>query len=264
MESKTIVLIHGLFQNPKSWDNWKTYFEKNGYTCLTPAYPFHEGVPSELRKNPDPALKTLSLKSVILHFKSFIESLEENPILIGHSMGGLVVQKLINMEIGAMGICIDSAPPSGIFTFQWSFLKANFSTINPFRGNSMCLPDVRWFHYAFCNTMTMEETSKNYDLYVVPESRNIPRDSVGKNGRIDFGKPHNPLLFVAGEADNIIPASLNRKNARAYKDKDSRVDFKEFSGRTHYICGQANWPEVAEYIRHWIEDRRHDLSRVQG
>ena len=48
--SKTIVFIHGLFQNPKGWAEWKTYFEANGYTCYSPAYPFHEGEPAELQK----------------------------------------------------------------------------------------------------------------------------------------------------------------------------------------------------------------------
>jgi pimeloyl-ACP methyl ester carboxylesterase len=255
MESKTIVLIHGLFQNPKSWDHWKSYFEENGYKCFAPAYPFHEGNPVDLRSTPDPGLNALTLNDVVAHYKSFIDGLKENPILIGHSMGGLVVQRLVNMEIGAAGICIDSAPPAGIFTFQWSFLKANFSTINPLRGNSICMPTVRWFQYAFCNTMTIEETNKIYDRYFVPESRNIPRSSTGKDGKIDFTKPHKPLLFIAGEDDHIIPASLNRKNAKAYKDHNSLVDLKEFPGRTHYICGQENWRDVANHVKSWIEDK---------
>jgi alpha-beta hydrolase superfamily lysophospholipase len=87
---------------------------------------------------------------------------------------------------------------------------------------------------------------------VVPESRNIPRSSTGKSGKIDFVKPHAPLLIIAGEKDNIIPSSLNRKNFLAYKNKNSKIDFKEFPGRTHYICGQENWQEVASYIETWI------------
>jgi esterase/lipase len=87
---------------------------------------------------------------------------------------------------------------------------------------------------------------------VVPESRNIPRSSTGKAGTVDFSKPHAPLLIIAGEKDNIIPPSLNRKNFLAYKDKNSKTDFKEFAGRTHYICGQKNWEEVADYILDWL------------
>lgn len=60
------------------------------------------------------------------------------------------------------------------------------------------------------------------------------------------------MLIIAGEKDNIIPLSLIKKNLEAYKDKNSKTDFKEFAGRTHYICGQQNWEEVATFIDEWI------------
>lgn len=251
--SKTIVFIHGLFQNPQSWENWKKYFEAKGYTCYTPAYPYHSGKPADLRNSIDPLLGKLTFQKVIDTLASFIDSLPEKPILIGHSMGGLAVQKLMAMNKGVVGICIDSAPPKGVFSFKWSFLKANLPTINPLKGNSVCVPSVKWFQYAFCNTMTLEQTQKEYDLYLVPESRNIARSSTGKDGKIDFKKPHSPMLFIAGEKDHIIPSSLNRKNFEAYKDKNSKRDFIEFPGRTHYICGQENWEDVAAYCESWLE-----------
>ncbi len=249
--SKTIVFVHGLFMNPSSWSDWIKFYEDKGYNCYAPAYAYHEGNPSELRSNVNLNLGNLTFGQVINSLSAFIDKLPEKPILIGHSMGGLAVQKLIEINKGVAGICIDTAPPKGIFSFKWSFIKANLPTINPIKGNSVCLPSVEWFHYAFCNTMTMEETQVEYNKFVVPESRNIPRSSIKNDGKIDFKKPHNPLLFIAGEKDNIIPSSLNKKNFEAYKDKDSKIDFKEFSGRTHYICGQKNWEEVAMFINKW-------------
>lgn len=106
---------------------------------------------------------------------------------------------------------------------------------------------------AFCNTMTLEETEAVYKKFVVQDSRNVIRTSIKKDGKIDFNKPHAPLLFIAGEKDHLIPSSLNYKNYKSYKDKNSRTDFKEFPGRTHFICGQPNWEEVAEYISKWIK-----------
>jgi len=250
--SKTIVFIHGLFMNPTSWEAWIKYYESKGYTCYAPAYPFHEGKPADLRNKLNGELGTLTFGQVINRLISFIDALPEKPILIGHSMGGLAVQKLIELDKGVAGICIDTAPPAGIFSFEWSFLKANLPTINPLKGNSVCMPTVKWYQYAFCNTMTLAETQIEFDKFVVPESRNIPRSSTKADGKIDFTKPHQPLLFIAGEKDNIIPASLNKKNFEAYKDKTSKRDFKVFSNRTHYICGQKNWEEVADYINNWI------------
>ena len=254
MNSRTIVFIHGMFMNPKSWDAWVKYFQNEGYTCHAPAYPYHDGEPEKLRSNINPALGKLSFGEVVSSLSGFIVTLPEKPILIGHSMGGLAVQKLIEMEKGTAGICIDPAPPKGVFTLKWSFLKANLPTINPLKGDSPCLPDLDWFHYAFCNTMTMEETKIEYEKFVVPESRNIPRSSTGKDGTIDFKKAHSPLLIIAGEKDNIIPHSLNRKNFEAYKDTNSKTDFKIFPERTHYICGQKGWEDVASYVHTWIKN----------
>jgi len=251
--SKTIVFIHGLFINPKSWEDWIKFFEAKGYTCYAPAYAYHEGKPEELRKNINADLGKLTFGQVTDSLSAFIDKLPEKPILIGHSMGGLAVQKLIENNKGVAGVCIDPAPPKGIFSLKWSFLKANLPTINPLKGSSVFLPTLEWFHYAFCNTMTMGQTKIAFDKYVVPESRNIARSSTKNDGKVDFKKAHNPLLIIAGEKDNIVPASLNKKNFEAYKDKNSRIDFKEFAGRTHYICGQENWEEVADYIYNWIE-----------
>ena len=258
INSKTIVFIHGLFMNPASWSNWIKFFKEKGYICYAPAYAFHEGNPSDLRGNINPGLGKITFGQVIDSLIELIDGFSEEPILIGHSMGGLAVQKLIELNKGMAGICIDPAPPKGINSFKWSFLKANLPTINPLKGNSVCLPSVKWFRYAFCNTMTIEQTEIEYNKFVVPESRNIPRTSTKKDGKIDFKKPHNPLLIIAGEKDNIVPSSLNKKNFEAYLDNNSKIDFKEFKGRTHYICGQDKWEEVANYSFNWIMSLRQE------
>ncbi len=134
------------------------------YACFTPAYPFHDGEPTDLRENISPDLGHLTFAQVVDSLAAFIDTLPEPPVLIGHSMGGLAVQKLVSLNRGFAGICIDTAPPKGVFSLKWSFLKANLPTINPLKGNSPCLPSVEWFHYAFCNTMSPEQTQKEYDL----------------------------------------------------------------------------------------------------
>ncbi|MEY4723335.1 MAG: hypothetical protein RLZZ324_848 [Candidatus Parcubacteria bacterium] len=251
---KHLVLIHGMFQNPASWAGWKSFFESRGYVCHVPAFPFHDGDPAGLRSAIDPRLGALTFSQVMASLTAFVDSLPEKPVLIGHSMGGFAAQKLLNSGRGVAAVAIDSAPPVGIVSLKWSFLKANLPTINPFKGNSPCLPTVEWFHYAFCNVMTQEETRAAYDAYVVPESRNVPRTASGADGRIDFKKPHPPLLLIAGEKDHIIPASLNRKNFDAYAPEAGKKDFKEFPGRSHFICGQKGWEEVATFVEGWVRE----------
>jgi pimeloyl-ACP methyl ester carboxylesterase len=86
----------------------------------------------------------------------------------------------------------------------------------------------------------------------LPESRGIPRGTLKKFAKIDLKKAHSPLLFIAGEKDHIVPASLNKKNFKAYKDSSSIITFKKFNGRGHFICGEKNWQEVAAYVADWL------------
>ncbi|MDD8017761.1 MAG: alpha/beta hydrolase [Bacteroidota bacterium] len=250
----TILFIHGMFMNKECWNDWVSYFQDKGFQCVTPSWPFHEGDPLQLRnKHPNNELGKLTLTDVVGFHANIIKEMGEPPILIGHSMGGLVVQLLLNNGLGACGIAIDPAPPVGVFAVSWSFLKANLPTINPLKGNAPDLLTFERFQYAFTNGMTMEEQKAAYEKYVVPESRNVPRSSTMKAGRVDFSKPHNPLLLIAGGNDHIIPPGLNKNNFKKYKNKNSRTDFKEFPGRTHSIIVQKNWQEVAEYTLSWIQ-----------
>ena len=240
-----------MFMNPKSWAAWIRYFEKLGYNCKAPAYQFHDGEPADLRKKIPGSLGKLNLPTVLQAFRNLLKQFESKPVLIGHSLGGSITQMMVYEGLAQAGICIDSAPVGGLFSTKWSFLKSNLPVLNPFKGDEAFLMTYEQFHYTFCNTMSMEDTKKAYDAFVVPESRNLAR-TTGSATKLDFSKPHAPLLFIAGEKDNIIPHSLNEKNWQSYKDKDSKTDFKLFQGRTHFICGQEGWEEVAAFVSDWI------------
>jgi pimeloyl-ACP methyl ester carboxylesterase len=251
MKPRTIVFIHGMYMTPLCWEKWIDTFDAKGFKSIAPPWPGHNGPVQELRRRPDPELGNLSLSQVVDFYSDFIRGLDQKPILIGHSMGGLVVQCLLQNETAAAGVAIDSAPPMGVLSARWSFLKSNWPHINPFAplGQPVEMTFER-FQYAFANTLSPGEQQAAYERYVVPESRRVPRESLIT--RVDFRKSHPPLLLIAGESDNIIPASLVKANHRRYKPSPSITDFKEFSGRTHMIIGQAGWEEIATYILAWL------------
>lgn len=253
MNSKIVVFIHGLFLNNQTWAKWETFFQEKGYTTYAPAYPGHEGNPSELRKNAPDSLGYISFTQVVNKMSAFIEALPEKPIIVGHSMGGLVAQKLIERDLAAAAVIISSAPPKGVITLKLSFAKCNLGLLNPFKGDSVYFPTKKWFHYAFANTLSRAESDNLFDKFVVPESRNIPRETLKKAGEIDFNKPHAPMLFISGKEDHIIPASLNKSNFRRYKDENSLRKHKIFEGRDHFIAGEEGWQEVANYTYDWLK-----------
>ena len=253
MKTKTIVLIHGMFMNPLCWEHWIERYQSKGYRCIAPAWPGRDKPVEELRKNhPDSQLPKLKLGDVVEHMVHIIKALDEKPAVIGHSMGGLVVQLLLQRDMAVAGVAIDPAPPMGVFTTAFSFLKANLPAINPFLLNHPAMMTFEQFQYAFVNTLPLDEQRAAYDRYCVPESRGVPTSSLGAAGKADFKRPHRPLLITAGEKDHIVPAVLNRANYKRYQGP-SVTDFKEFPGRDHFLIGERGWEEVADYCLAWLE-----------
>jgi pimeloyl-ACP methyl ester carboxylesterase len=256
---KNIIFIHGMFQNPKSWDKWSAYFTEKGYNCIAPAWPYHEGEPAQLRANPSPQLGDLSLQEIVDEFTDIACGVE-SPILIGHSVGGLVVQLLINKGIGAAGVCINSVAPNAMLALDWGFMKNSALIANPFKGNQHFEMDLEGFQGSFCNTMSPDETKVAYETYATHDSRNVLRDCMGEAGTIDLDLPHVPLLFIAGEKDQIIPPELNEKNSEAYTDEASLTYFEQFTNRGHFICGEPGWEEVAQSVYDWLEEQTEAIT----
>jgi pimeloyl-ACP methyl ester carboxylesterase len=252
MKSKTIVLIHGMFMTPLCWENWIPYLEAKGYHVFAPAWPGRDKSVEALRKaHPDAELAKLKLNHIVDSLEAFIKGLGEKPAIIGHSMGGLAVQLLLQRDAAVAGIAIDPAPPAGVFTTEFSFIKANFPAINPFLLSRPVQMTFEHFQYAFVNTLPLDEQRAAYDHYVVPESRGVPTSSLGAAGKVNFNKLHRPLLITAGQNDHIIPASLNRANHKKYHGP-SVTDFKEFAGRDHFLIGSRGWQEIADYCLDWL------------
>lgn len=259
---KTIVFIHGMFQNPVSWEKWTAYFNAQGYNCISPAWPLHEGVPADLRTFPPAGLGDLELQTIVTEMERVVSALPEKPIVIGHSVGGLIVQLLAQKGLIEMGVPVDSVAPNAMLAFDWGFMKNSALIANPFKGNEPFEMDLESFKASFCNTMSDEATREAYEHTATHDSRNVLRDCMGEAGQIDLDLPHPPLLFIGGEEDEIIPHDLNKKNAEAYTDEVSITDFKAFPNRGHWICGQDGWEEVAAYINDWLvahKDHQYNL-----
>lgn len=249
---KDIIFIHGMFQNPTSWTAWERYFGERGFQCEALAWPLHEGEPSHLRNHPPEGLGDLHLDDVVTDLEARLLKFDK-PIVIGHSVGGLIVQLFANRNLISLGVAISSVAPNKMLDFDWNFIKNSALIANPFKGNESFYMDEKSFHDSFANTLSKEASKEAWFKFATHDSRNILRDCLGKPGEINLEIPHVPLLFIGGEEDKIIPDSLVRKNAEAYRDESSVVDYKIYSGRSHFICGESGWEEVAEYIYIWIK-----------
>jgi pimeloyl-ACP methyl ester carboxylesterase len=250
---KTIVFIHGMFQNPKSWKNWTNFFEANGYECHAPAWPYHEGEPAYLRNNPPEGLGDLTLDDVVTSVETYIYNLPEKPIVIGHSVGGLIAQLLVNRDLVSAGIAISSVAPNAMVTFDWSFMKNSATIANPFKGDDPIYMDIETFRAAFANTLSPGDALDGFNQTATHDSRNVFRGCMGTAGQLNLDNPHVPLLLIGGEKDQICPPSLNEKNVKAYTDASSITEFVEFPNRSHFICNEPGWEEVASHIANWLK-----------
>src|SRR6266498_3146385 len=123
--SQSILFITGTFLSHNCWDDWKFHFERRGYKCIAPAWPYKDAPAEELRNRPaNDAIASNAITSLTDHFAAVINALPEKPILIGHSLGGLIVQLLLQQELGVAGVAIHSFPPRDVNKFWLYFLKA--------------------------------------------------------------------------------------------------------------------------------------------
>lgn len=252
-KSKTIVLIHGNFVNNVTWTDWKLRYEQKGYQVHTPANPGHEGHPADLRAKVHPDLVKTGFIDVVNNLDKLISTLPEKPLVIGHSMAGMAVMKLIEMGKAAAGVSIDGAPPKNVFP-PLQTLKVALPAFGFFSSDKYYMGTREWYDHAFFNTLPESERSKAFDTVAVPESFKVSRELVLNSfSNVDFKKPHAPLLFIAGGSDHIFPPSLTQKIAGQYKDAGSKVDVKVFEGKSHFICGEPGWEKVADHILEWYE-----------
>ena len=253
-KSKTIVLVHGMFVNDSSWSEWKNYLEQKGYTVYTPPNPGHDGNPAELRTNIHPKLVETGFIDVVTNIATLIDTLPEKPLVIGHSMAGLAVQKLIDLGKADAAVSINGAPPKNVLP-PFSTVKIVWPAVNFFSSKGYYLGSRDWYNRAFFNTLSKAEQDKAYDLIAVPESRKIGRETLLKSfSNAEFKKPHQPILFIGGGQDKIFPPELTKKIASQYKDSNSKVDLKIFEQKSHFVCGEKGWEEIADYILKWYTD----------
>ena len=256
-----IVLIHGLWMTPRSWEHWKERYERHGHEVLTPAYPGLEVEVEALREDPSP-IESLSVPDTVAHLESVIRELDQPPFLMGHSYGGLLTQLLLDRGFGAVGVAIDSAPPEGVRKVPLAQFKALFPAFeNPANRHRAVPFTAEHFHYAFTNTLSEEESAEVYERYHIAAPGRFIWDGFLSNvtpGRqdtwVNFDNDERaPLLFIAGGVDHVMPAAVNRSNCEHYTSA-AHTDYKEFEGRSHYTLGQPGWEEVADYALDWCNE----------
>jgi pimeloyl-ACP methyl ester carboxylesterase len=263
--TKTIVLVHGAWLNSKCWENWKSRYEQRGYTVVTPDWPGDEGDPVELKARPRKELSKYGPDEILAKYERIIRALPEQPIIIGHSAGGVWTQYLLDRGLGVAGVAIDPAPTPGVFIP----LTAAISTLpvlgDPFSYGKVVSMTKKFFAERFANGLPRDQVDDQFERYIVPTSGKFYWDAFfGRPGRITWNsRTRAPLLLIGGGIDLVAPASLTRLIYQKQRHAKSLTELKIYEDRSHYTCAEPGWEAVADFALAWAEKNQR-IANVTG
>ncbi|TMM21376.1 MAG: alpha/beta hydrolase [Actinobacteria bacterium] len=228
--------------------------------AAAPEWPRKHGDVEDMRETPEDSVG-LGVKEIVDHYEALIRELDQPPVLIGHSYGGLFVELLLDRGLGRAGVAMSPAPPKGILALPFSTLKAGSPALaHPSKWHGVVTLTPEEFTYGFVNTFTPEKAKEAYDRYCVPETGQIfyeagfanfhlhpPTEVHFKNG------DRAPLLIVGADEDHTVPAKLSKAQYKKYERSPAHTDYLEFAGRPHLHMVADGWEEVAEAVAGWIE-----------
>ncbi|WP_435748274.1 alpha/beta hydrolase [Microbacterium sp. PMB16] len=263
-EKTPIVLIHGLWMTPTSWNTWAERFRAKGHEVIVPGWPgIDDRTVEDIRRNPA-ALKGIGLKQITDHYERIIRALPVKPIIMGHSFGGVITQMLADRGLGVAYVGVAPGQTAGVTALPLSTLWTGTPILsNPFGRNGAKPLSKRHFHFTFGNDLPRAASDLLWEEYAVNSYNRVFFEGVAsvlneKGGvtHVDYARADRaPLLLIAGEIDHVVPPTIVRAIEKKYRSTGSPaiVERKEYAGRTHRLVSQDGWEEIADEALAWAE-----------
>ena len=257
-----IVFVHGLWVHTTSWDPWVEFFHDAGYAPIAPGWPGTESTVAETRQHPE-QVAGKGINDVVEHYAGIIRGLSAPPIVIGHSFGGLIVQRLLGQNLAAAGVAIDAAPVKGVYYLPPSALRvASIALRKPaHREQAVSLTEAQ-FRYGFGNALTEQESAELFNRWTVPSpGKPLFEDALanftpGSPAAVDTrNKTRGPLLLIAGGRDHTVPATITMATRKLYHKSPAITDLREFPDRGHSLTMDHGWREIAQGALDWLRQR---------
>jgi pimeloyl-ACP methyl ester carboxylesterase len=248
-----VVLIHGLWLLPSSWDAWAEFFTQAGYAPLTPDWPGDPATVEEARAHPE-VLAKKTLEQVADHTTEVIKGLDEKPVVMGHSTGGLLAQMLAGRGLAAATVAIDPGVFRGVLPLPASVLKGvGPFLVNPLtRGRAITLTFDQ-FTYGWANALDQKEAKELYETFHVAAS-GIALVQMGNaninpwtQAKVDTKNPdRGPLLIIDGEKDHTVPWAIANAAYKRQRRNPGVTEIVKMPNRGHSLTIDHGWREVAE------------------
>src|SRR5580704_6488825 len=259
---RPVVFVHGLWLHATSWGPWAEFFGAAGYAPLAPGWPGDADTAEGTRSQPD-RVAGKGIDDVVEHYARIIADLDSPPIVIGHSFGGLIVQRLLGQNLAAAGVAIDAAPAKGVYYLPPSALRvASIALRKPANRNLAVALTREQFRYGFGNAIPEQESAELYDRWNIPSpGKPLFEDALANftpssPAKVNTGnKSRGPLLITAGGKDHTVPHAISTATRRLYHKSPAVTDLKEFPDRGHSLTIDHGWREVAQEALDWLRQR---------
>jgi alpha-beta hydrolase superfamily lysophospholipase len=254
-----VVFIHGLWVAKTAWQPWIDKFAAAGHEAVAPGWPGEGETPEATRARPE-TQAGVGIDEVTAAFGRAAKAFDTPPVLVGHSFGGLIAQKLLGQGVGAGAVAISPAPMKGVLNLPISQLRSASPVLgNPTNRSKAKGLTREQYRYAFGNTLTPEESDELYDRTAIPSPAKplfegaVANFSPRSAAMVEVGNSHRgPLLIVGASADHTVPASSSRSSYQRYRSSSAVTEYQEFDGRGHSLTLDKGWPEVADRVLEWL------------
>lgn len=254
-----VIFIHGLWLHATSWTPWVDLFNTAGYQAIAPGWPGEPDTVEQSRQQPESVANT-SIDDAAAHFTKIIDSLHASPIIIGHSFGGLIAEKLLGQGIGRAAIAIDPAQIKGVLPLPLAQLRSAIPALgNPANLHKAVSLTREQFRYGFGNALPAQESDALFDQWAIPAPARPLFQAAAANFAIHSeakvatdNQTRGPLLLISGTKDHTVPDVSTRSTHKHYRHSAAITELQQFEGRGHSLTVDSGWHDIAQAARRWL------------
>ncbi|MCS5735122.1 alpha/beta hydrolase [Herbiconiux daphne] len=261
-DADTVLFIPGLWIHSDSWAPWAALYEKAGYTAIVEGWPGQAATPAETRRNPAP-LDGVGLEAITEHYARLILQLPAVPVVIGHSFGGVVAQKLLARGLASRAVAVDPGPIKGVTKLPFAQIRSALPVVKSKKNRSTTVALTRkQFRFGFGNALPKSESDALFSRWAIPgpgrplfeatEAKKTDKSPAQIDTRL---ADRGPLLIIGGGKDHTVPEVVTRQEFELY-DTPAITDYKVFADRGHSLVFDSNWKQIADYTLSWVAAHR--------
>jgi pimeloyl-ACP methyl ester carboxylesterase len=256
-----VVFIHGLWLHATSWGPWVELFRDAGYAPIAPGWPGEADTVEAARQRPDDVAGH-GIDDVTNHYASLIDALPDAPVVVGHSFGGLIAEKLLGQDKAAAAVAIDPAQIKGVLPLPLAQLRAGLPALgNPANRNKAVSLTAKEFRFGFGNAVSEEESDALFEKWTIPSPAKPLFQAAAANFSLHSeaavatdNSTRGPLLLVSGLEDHTVPDVVTRSTLKQYRTSTAITQLRQFEGRGHSLTIDNGWREVATAVLGWLDD----------